>query len=101
MLPVIKMTFDTDNFTTFVKKLLNLEEKKELTYSRFDSTIIFKCNGDVESVRKSVSEWLERTNNIVVVNAAQSTGLANKPEPEKPNLDELKTRLSKGKKEEV
>lgn len=99
MLPVIKMNFDTDNFTTFVKKLLNLEEKEELTYNRFDSVVIFKCNGDMESVRKSVSEWLERTNNIVVMNAAQSTGSIK--EPEKPNLDELKTRLGKGKKEEV
>lgn len=56
--PEIRLTFDTDNFTTFIKELLNLEEKTVLEHHRFDSTIFIKCNGNTDKVRADVLKWL-------------------------------------------
>ena len=99
--PEIRMTFDTENFTTFIKELLNLEQRIELKHSRFDSTILFKCNGDMDKVREAIIQWLkdrEKVQSIISTaeaNAAEqseSTGLDK--EPEKDIRERIKETLS-------
>lgn len=56
--PDIRMTFDAENLTTFIKELLNLETNVLLQHRRFDANILFKCNDDVQIVRDAVFNWL-------------------------------------------
>ena len=97
--PEIRMTFDTENFTTFIKELLNLEQRIELKHSRFDSTILFKCNGDMDRVRDTITQWLkdrEKVQSIISTAEAseQSESTGSAKEPEKDIRERIKETLS-------